>query len=397
MKRESQKNAPHSSPQTSQTSQTGQTGQTGQGSPVNPAEPADRTDRRTSRRTVTPRRRLLAAAALAPLLAPVLTGVGVGSARARSAVTPGTETGGTGAGGGEPAGPVQPVPTTEADWKGVAKALGRPGSLVRGLFYHTRFPRGDLHVVTRGVTVAPGLALGSHMAFVRYADGTTSVMGDLNVTEGELQRVTDSLFQHGIEVTALHKHLLAHTPDVWWLHIHGHAHGTDPVPLARGLRAAIGRTASPPATEPGPPRPLDLDLAGMEAALGVAGSNDGGIHKAVFARRETVVHEGKALPRGLAATSAFNFQPLGGGRAAVNGDFAMVADEVQKVLSTLRRGGLELVELHNHGLTEEPRLFFAHFWGVDDAVRLARALRPAVDATNVVPVSMTDGSVRVSP
>ncbi|RDG33952.1 DUF1259 domain-containing protein [Streptomyces corynorhini] len=364
-----------------------------QGGPVDPPAP----DKRTGRRGTTPRRRLLAAAALAPLLAPVLTGVGVGTARARSGPAPeaGAGAGARAAEDAAPGGPVQPVPTTVADWKGVARALGRSGSLVRGLFYHTRFPRGDLHVVTRGVTVSPGLALGSHMAFVRYADGTVSAMGDLNVTEGELQRVTDSLFQHGIEVTALHKHLLAHTPDVWWIHIH--AHGTDPVPLARGLRAAIGRTASPPAMEPGPPPPLDLDLAGMEAALGVAGSNDGGIYKSVFARRETVIHDGRALPRGLAATSAFNFQPLGGGRAAVNGDFAMVADEVQPVLSTLRRGGIELVELHNHGLTEEPRLFFAHFWAVDDAVRLARALRPAVDATNVAPVSMTGGSERVGP
>ncbi|MFJ1644611.1 DUF1259 domain-containing protein [Streptomyces sp. NPDC088258] len=384
MKKESQKNAPPASPETRRVDPVDLVG---------PPEAAARTDGRKSRRTPTPRRRLLAAAAFAPLL----TGVGIGTARARSAVAPEAGGAGTGEPGDEPAGPVQPVPTTEADWKSVAKALGRPGNLLRGLFYHTEFPRRDLHVVSRGVTVTPGLALGSHVSFVRYADGSASVMGDLNVTEGELQRVTDSLFQHGIEVTALHKHLPAHAPDVWWLHIHGHAHGTDPVPLARGLRAAIGRTATPPAVEPGPPPALDLDLAGMEAALGVAGSNEDGIHKAVFARRETVIHEGKALPRGLAATSAFNFQPLGGGRAAVNGDFAMVADEVQTVLSTLRRGGLELVELHNHGLTEEPRLFFVHFWGVDDAVRLARALRPAVDATNVGPVALMEGSLRVDP
>ncbi|MFE2035939.1 DUF1259 domain-containing protein [Streptomyces scopuliridis] len=333
-------------------------------------------DRDTGHRPTTPRRLLLTTAALAPVLA----GIGTTTARAQSPAPTPTPA----KGGGHQHEPVQPVTTTAADWKRVAQALGRPGSMAGDKAYHTRYPRGDLDVVSYGVQISPELALGSHVAFVRYADGNVLAMGDLTVTEGELQEVTDVLQAHGIEQTALHKHLLAHSPEVWWTHIH--AHGRDPVAIARGLRAALDRTASPPAEPTPPPGPIDLDTDGIDAALGVKGSNDGGVYKATFARREVIIEGGMALPRGLGAISAFIFQPLGDGKAALNGDVVMIAEEVQKVIKILRRGGIGLVELHNHGLRDEPRLFFTHLWAVGDAVELAKALRKAVDATNVVAV-----------
>jgi hypothetical protein len=97
------------------------------------------------------------------------------------------------------------------------------------------------------------------------------------------------------------------------------------------------------------------------------------------------------LPPGLGSTTIINFQPLGHGRAAISGDCVMVASEVQNVVKALRHAGVEVVELHNHGLRDEPRLFFTHFWATGDAVTLARRLRPAVDATNVVPVQGATG------
>ncbi|MER6103049.1 DUF1259 domain-containing protein [Streptomyces sp. NPDC001832] len=323
----------------------------------------------TNTRAITSRRRVLAAAALAPML----TATGPAAARA-------VPTGTTGPGHGRR---VKPVQTVLADWAGVARALGRTGSVLRGTTYHTAFPRRDLNVISDGVIVTPGLALGAHVAFVRYADGSTMLMGDVVVTENELQWVTDAWQAHGIEQTALHKHLLAQTPEIWWTHVH--AHGHDAVALARGLRAGFDRTGTPPALPPGPPAPVDLDTAGMEAALGAKGSTEDGIYKIIFARRETIADGHLILPLGLGSTSAFNFQPLGGGRAALSGDCAMRADEVQNVLKALRRGGIKLVELHNHHLAEDPRLFFVHFWAVGDGVELARAVRPAVDATNVAP------------
>ncbi|MFI9257056.1 DUF1259 domain-containing protein [Streptomyces sioyaensis] len=295
------------------------------------------------------------------------------SARAVAPVAPGASRSGL----------VEPVPTALSDWTGVAQELGRTGEMKRNLMYHTGLPRRDLRVVSRRITIKPALALGSHVSFVRYADGSTLLMGDVVVTERELQEFTDILHEHGIQQTAIHKHLLSQTPDIWWIHVH--AHGHDPVTIARGLRAAFDSTGTPGPVPSAPPQSVDLDTAGIDAALGVKGATDDGIYKSIFVRRETITDAGLVLPPGLGSTSAFNFQPLGGGWAAVSGDCALIAKEVQDVLVALRRAGAELVELHNHGLTDEPRLFFTHFWAVGDGVRLARALRPAVAATNVVP------------
>ncbi|MFJ8198893.1 DUF1259 domain-containing protein [Streptomyces sp. NPDC096152] len=309
------------------------------------------------------RRNLLTAAVVAPVL------TGVPGARALS--------------GPHGRAQVAPVMTTPADWADVGRALGRPGDM-RRFMYHTGMPRGDLEVFSHGVRIDPALALGTHVSFVRYADGSTLLMGDVVLTEDELQCVTDVLQQHDIMQTAIHKHLLAHEPDVWWLHVH--AHGHDPVAVARGLRAAFDRTGTPPA-EPAAPAPrVDLDTAAIDAAMGVKGVPDGVVYKSTYVRRETVADGHLILPPGLGSTTSVNFQPLGGGRAAVSGDLVMTAGEVQPALVALRRGGIELVELHHHHLTDEPRLFFVHYWAVGDAVALAMAVRRAVDTTDVVPM-----------
>ncbi|MFF7974003.1 DUF1259 domain-containing protein [Streptomyces sp. NPDC007905] len=313
------------------------------------------------------RRRVLTAAALAP----VLTGVPTG-ARALSA-GPEARTRAL----------VQPVMTKLADWAAVGQALGRPGDM-RRFMYHTAFPRWDLRVFSHGILIDPALALGTHVSFVRYADHSTLLMGDAVVSERELQGFIDVLQEHGIMQTAIHKHLLAHNPDVWWVHLH--AHGHDPVTVARGLRAAFDRTGTPPARPATPSPPVNLDTASIDAAMGVKGAADGKIYKSTYVRRETVADGPVMLPPGLGSTTSVNFQPLGGGRAAISGDLVMIANEVQPALVALRRGGVELVEVHHHNLTDEPRLFFVHYWAVGDAVRLAKAIRQAVDTTNVVPM-----------
>ncbi|MFD5796240.1 DUF1259 domain-containing protein [Streptomyces diastatochromogenes] len=319
----------------------------------------------TRARLTSSRRRLLAAAALAPITAGVPARAHALSAGPTSRAL------------------VAPVMTKLTDWADVGKSLGRPGDMKR-FMYHTGLPRRDLRVYSHGILIDPALALGTHVSFVRYADHSTLLMGDAVVTERELQHFCDVLQEHGIMQTAIHKHLLAHEPDVWWVHLH--AHGHDPVAVARGLRAAFACTGTPPAVPAAPPRPVDLDTTAIDAAMGVRGSADGKIYKSVYVRRETVADGHMALPPGLGSTTSVNFQPLGGGRAALSGDLVMIAGEVQPALTALRRGGVELVEVHHHNLTDEPRLFFVHYWAVGDAVRLAKAVRRAVDVTNVVPM-----------
>jgi len=326
---------------------------------------ADDRQQDTHSRPLASRRRVLAAAALTPILTGAHSCVHAASA------------------GPKEHAPVKPVMTKLADWAAVGKALGGPGDM-RRFMYHTGLPRRDLMVYSGGVRIHPSLALGTHVSFVRYADGSTLLMGDAVVTEKELQRFVDTLQKQGIQQTAIHKHLLSHEPDVWWVHLHDH--GNDPVAIARGLRAAFDRTGTPPPRPAAPSRSVDLDTAAIDAAMGVKGAFDEDIYKSTFIRRETVTDGHVILPPGLGSTTALSFQPLGGGRAAVSGDLVMIAKEVQPVLVALRRGGVELVEVHHHNLTDEPRLFFVHVWAVGDAVKLAKGLRRAVDVTNVAPM-----------
>jgi hypothetical protein len=276
-----------------------------------------------------------------------------------------------------------PVTTTDADWKPVADALGRTGKLGdSNTAYRVALTRNDLQVTSYGVAVKPGLSLGGYAVFVRYENNMTLLMGDLVIAEPEVAKVIDALQSHGIAQTALHKHLLEQTPPVWWMHIHGMGDATQ---LAQGLKAALDATSIGPATPPpGQQPPVDIDVAGVQAALGRKGTQDSGLLKYSIPRKDTIIEDGHVLPAlSLNLTTVINFQPVGGGRAAINGDFILTDPEIQKVIQALRLGNIQIVELHNHGLTEQPRLFYMHFWAVDDAVALAKALRPASDATNL--------------
>ena len=277
----------------------------------------------------------------------------------------------------------RPVTTSDADWTSVTDALGRTGKFGdSNTVYRIPLVRSDLQVVTVGVPIQPGLSLGGYVAFAKY-DDATMVMGDLVVTEAELPKVTDALQSHGIEQTALHKHLLEQSPQVWWTHIHAMG---DPAKLAAGIKAALDATAiAPPAAPPAQQPPVDLDTAGIDAALGRKGNPDGGLYKFNLARQDTIVDDGHLMPPTFGVTTTVNFQPLGEGKAAINGDIVMTGPEVQKVIQALRAGNISLVTVHNHPLTNEPRLFYLHYWAVDDAVTLAKAIRAAVDATNLQP------------
>jgi len=277
----------------------------------------------------------------------------------------------------------RPVTTSDADWTSVTDALGRTGKFGdSNTVYRIPLVRSDLQVVTVGVPIKPGLSLGGYVAFAKY-DDATMVMGDLVVTEAELPKVTDALQSHGIEQTALHKHLLEQSPQVWWTHIHAMG---DPAKLAAGIKAALDATAiAPPAAPPAQQPPVDLDTAGIDAALGRKGNPDGGLYKFNLSRQDTIVDDGHLVPPTFGVTTTVNFQPLGEGKAAINGDIVMTGPEVQKVIQALRAGNISLVTVHNHSLTDEPRLFYLHYWAVDDAVTLAKAMRAALDATNLQP------------
>lgn len=267
------------------------------------------------------------------------------------------------------------------DWSAVARALGREGKLQDGGVYRVGFPRGDLSIRSRGVRVEPAFALGSYVAFAPAGEDSATMMGDLVLTEDELNAVISRLQGGDVDVTAVHKHLYQQHPPVWWTHVHAEG---DPVAIATAVRAALQLTGTPLGQPPAPtPQPIDLDTGRLDAILDAHGTADAGVWKYTFPRAEAIREHGMVLPAALGLTTALNFQPTGGGRAAVNGDFVMTADEVQPVIAALRAHDIGIVELHQHGLREEPRLFYMHFWANADAQRLARGLAAAVEHTNV--------------
>jgi len=266
-----------------------------------------------------------------------------------------------------------------ADWNAVDQAMGRPGKLQPDGVQKYSMPRSDLKVTARGVAVKPALALGSWVAF-RSAGAKTLAMGDLVLTEDEIRPVMMKLEQTGVKATALHNHLLYESPSVMYLHIHGEG---DPVKIAQGVRAALSFTGTPPATPSAQPAPLTLDTAGIAAALGYSGLVNGGVYQVNVPRADPVQAHGMEIPSSMGLATVINFQPTGVNKAATTGDFVMTADEVGPVLGALTAAGIGINSLHNHMVDEEPRLFFVHFWGNNDPVKLARGLRAALDRMDV--------------
>jgi hypothetical protein len=272
----------------------------------------------------------------------------------------------------------------QIDWGAVDAAMGRSGSMEDGGVYRFGMPRSDLTVTSQGVAIRPSLALGSWLALKQSGPNEAVAMGDLVLTDGELDRVLSRLQQEGVGQTAIHKHLLEESPALWWTHVHAHG---DPVRIAATVRVALELTGTPPESPggAGPPPALDLDTAQIRQVLGHGGRNNGGVYNVSVPRVETIRAMGIEVPPSMGMATVINFQPTGGGRAAINGDFVMTAGEVDGVIAALRQSRIQVVALHNHLTDEEPRLFFMHFWANDDAVQLARGLRSALDQTNSRP------------
>ena len=263
------------------------------------------------------------------------------------------------------------------DWAPVARALGRSGAQLPGGVYRVGLGRSDLKVMLDGVPIRPTLALGSYLAF-QTMGSQGMVMGDLVLLHEEVNPVMKKLLDGGIEITALHNHLLRSSPATMYMHFLGRG---DPVKLAAALRAGLAESKTPlvaPAPT-GSPQPLDLDTAAIDQALGAKGTVNSGVYAFNLPRAEPILDAGMPIPVGMGLGIVINFQPTGGGKAAITGDFVLIAQEVNPVLRALRDAGIEMTALHSHMLDEQPRLFFMHFWANDDAGKLARGLKAALD------------------
>ena len=274
-----------------------------------------------------------------------------------------------------------PAGAQEIDWQKVDAAFGRKAAAVSGDVHRYGFPRTDLSVTLDGVAIKPALALGGWVAF-KPAHGGVMAMGDLVLLESEITPVMTKLIENGLEITAVHNHVLRASPATFYMHVGGHG---DPVKMATAIREALAASKTPldPPAAAVPPAAVDLDTAQLEQIIGAKGQSNGGVYQFGIPRRDPVKDGGMDIsPAGpMGVATAINFQPTGSGKAAITGDFVLVGDEVNPVIKALRENGIEVTAIHSHMLTEQPRLIFMHFWAHDDAVKLARGLRAALDKT----------------
>jgi uncharacterized protein DUF1259 len=272
---------------------------------------------------------------------------------------------------------------TSVDWGVVEQALGKSGQVMPGDVFRVGMPRSDLQVSVEGVPVQPGFALGSYAAFRQMDNGQTMVMGDLVLTDEEIPGVMSGLFGSGFQVTAVHNHLNQVVPHVMYMHYLGMG---DAVQLASGLHQALSTSGTPLGPSPAagsPATPLDTGM--LASILGRSGQvMAGGVFQVNAPPTTPVMMMGIAIPGAMGVTTSMSFQPTEGGNAAITGDFVLTADEVNPVASALRSNGIEVTAIHNHGLDDQPRIFYMHFWANDDPAKLARGLRAALDRNTTV-------------
>src|SRR5437588_731098 len=234
-----------------------------------------------------------------------------------------------------------PAFAADSDWARVGEALGKPGTEMPGGVYKIGLPRTDIKATLDGIELKPGFALGGWLAFEK-AGAQSMVMGDLVLTAEEVNPV-----------------------------------------MEKPLAVAATGASQPAAAAPAAPPPIDLDTAALDRTFGTKGANNGGIYQFSIPRAEQVKDGNMAVPPSLGSAQAINFQPLGGGKAAITGDFVLTAKEVPLVMKALRDNGIEVTALHNHMLDDQPRLFFMHFWANDEAGKLAQGLKTALDKINI--------------
>lgn len=279
---------------------------------------------------------------------------------------------------------VSAVPTTattrELDECPISKIMGVRATTTADGVVRVAWPRGDVALAVDGLRTRPAMGLTSWAAF-QDTTGGARVMGDTVVFEDEVDSAVDAALAAGIEITALHNHFFFDDPNVYFLHIGGRG---SVEALARGVRQMwdavkeVRRRNPQPADRfPGPtPDEGEIDASRLEQILGHGGRAEGEVFKVSIGRAAEMGGSEFGGSMGLTTWMAFT----GGDElAAVAGDFAMTAEEVQPVLKALRKAKISIVALHNHMLGESPAIYFAHFWGKGSAVALAQGLRAALD------------------
>ena len=263
------------------------------------------------------------------------------------------------------------------EYQQVLTTLGKQGDFKANVL-KVNIPRTDLSVTVAGVRTPTPFGFGGWVAFTK-GSGMDVMMGDLVLTEDEVNPVMSALLDNGLDVTALHNHFFKDEPRIYYMHVHGHG---APADLARKLKPAvdlIGRAAAKPAAPPAAaPAGAGLDTAKLAQIVGTQGEQSGEVYKITIGRDDLKITEmGAAINArmGLNTWAAF----VGSNdKAAIAGDVAMLSNEVTPVLKALRKNGLEVVAIHHHMTQTTPTIFFLHYWGTGPAEQLATGFKAAL-------------------
>jgi Domain of Unknown Function (DUF1259) len=265
---------------------------------------------------------------------------------------------------------------SQVDSTGLNNIFGKKGS-VQGMVYRITYPRSDLKVTVNEFPIAPGLALTSWIGIL-FMGNESMMMGDLVLLDTEEAAVVAKLVGSGLSITAIHNHLANEKPAIKYIHFSGTG---DPLKLAASIKSVLATTGTP-MTMPAPQQQTTMpDWSKVEAVLGKTGKHNGQLLQYSFARKERLLESGMEMPPSIGMATGINFQ-MDGDRAAITGDFVLLAGEVNPVVRALTENGIVVTAIHNHMLYDDPRLFMLHFWAVNDPEKLAIGLKAALDKTN---------------
>jgi hypothetical protein len=262
-------------------------------------------------------------------------------------------------------------------WEAVDKIFGSAGKDMAGDVHRFGWPRGDLKVSLAGVSIEPPLALGSWAAFKKTGSGDEAIaMGDLALLESEVDGVIRAFESGGVEVLAVHNHLIGETPRIVYVHFHGHGGAAS---LAQTVRTALEKTKTPLAAGSSARTSADDEKIydTVQSILGRKGTMAGRVLQLGVPRTVAIRDSGVEIPPSMGMANSINFQAAGS-QVATTGDFVLVADEVNPVIRELQSRGIAVTALHSHMLREEPRLFFMHFWGVGSPEKIGEGLKAAL-------------------
>ncbi|MBV9280286.1 MAG: DUF1259 domain-containing protein [Chloroflexi bacterium] len=270
---------------------------------------------------------------------------------------------------------------TEAavNWGLVQGALGKQGQMMQGRVFAFTLGREDFVAYAEGVRLLPSFAMSAEIYF-KHMGNTTMVMGEIPLRQTEINPTVSRLFSRGLMVTAIHNHRIEMSPQVMWIHFMGQGRAAN---LAAAVRYALPAGGAHFSSGASPAATSILRAGQLQQILGgQTRVDEGGVITVAIQRRDQIRMNGRVIPPAMGVEQEIYFQPLGGTRAAVTGELPLLAAEVNPVAQTLRQRGIQVTALHNHMLTEQPRLFYLHSWATGDAYALARSLRAALDRSN---------------